>query len=97
MCGRLHALLDTAAWCHLVSPALGVSCHELSCRQLYCTAAVLLSQGWLNIDFASEVRLEKKLGEGGFGQVSKHGEKGLREALPGVSGWTPCVRCLCHK
>jgi hypothetical protein len=23
----------------------------------------------LNIDFASEVRLEKKLGEGGFGQV----------------------------
>jgi hypothetical protein len=27
-------------------------------------------QGWLNIDFASEVRLEKKLGEGGFGQVS---------------------------
>lgn len=27
-------------------------------------------QGWLNIDFAREVRLEKKLGEGGFGQVS---------------------------
>ena len=26
-------------------------------------------QGWLNIDFASEVRLERKLGEGGFGQV----------------------------
>jgi hypothetical protein len=30
-----------------------------------------LLQGWLNIDFASEVRLEKKLGEGGFGQVSQ--------------------------
>lgn len=26
-------------------------------------------QGWLNIDFAQEVRLERKLGEGGFGQV----------------------------
>jgi hypothetical protein len=26
--------------------------------------------GWLNIDFSREVRLEKKLGEGGFGQVS---------------------------
>lgn len=26
-------------------------------------------QGWLNIDFAHEVRLERKLGEGGFGQV----------------------------
>jgi hypothetical protein len=26
-------------------------------------------QGWLNIDFAREVRLERKLGEGGFGQV----------------------------
>jgi hypothetical protein len=25
--------------------------------------------GWLNIDFSREVRLEKKLGEGGFGQV----------------------------
>ncbi|WIA08756.1 hypothetical protein OEZ85_008179 [Tetradesmus obliquus] len=25
--------------------------------------------GWLNIDFAREVRLERKLGEGGFGQV----------------------------
>lgn len=31
----------------------------------------MLLQGWLNIDFAQEVRLEKKLGEGGFGQVSE--------------------------
>jgi hypothetical protein len=29
----------------------------------------VLRQGWLNIDFAREVRLERKLGEGGFGQV----------------------------
>lgn len=28
-------------------------------------------QGWLNIDFTQEVRLERKLGEGGFGQVFK--------------------------
>jgi hypothetical protein len=26
-------------------------------------------QGWLKMDFAREVRLERKLGEGGFGQV----------------------------
>lgn len=27
--------------------------------------------GWLNLDFAREVRLERKLGEGGFGQVRR--------------------------
>lgn len=43
---------------------------EPKCADRKCFACVCVPQGWLNIDFASEVRLEKKLGEGGFGQVS---------------------------
>jgi hypothetical protein len=43
----------------------------LCCRQWL----PMLLQGWLNIDFASEVRLEKKLGEGGFGQVGRTGTR----------------------
>jgi hypothetical protein len=43
-----------------------------ACCALPCVsscACLRLRQGWLNIDFAREVRLERKLGEGGFGQV----------------------------
>jgi hypothetical protein len=43
----------------------GLLCPAL-CLLLPC---LCLLQGWLNIDFAREVRLERKLGEGGFGQV----------------------------
>jgi hypothetical protein len=48
------------------------------------TRACCVPQGWLNIDFAREVRLEKKLGEGGFGQVCSmlHLKDAAQDAAP---------------